>query len=138
VPPAGKATATPPANPSPKANPRSADPKHCRRAGTSPAKVGTASQKHEAAKVNQTRSRKRNAPGVAELAAAYASGIVKNHPFVDGNKRTGLAVTESFLNLNGFDLVLSDEVVQIFESLAAGMISEPELAEWFKRSVVSA
>jgi death on curing protein len=80
-----------------------------------------------------------NAPTVAELAAAYAFGIVKNHPFVDGNKRTGLAVTESFLNLNGFDLVPSDEeVVQIFESLAAGLISEPELAEWFKRSAVSA
>jgi death-on-curing protein len=80
-----------------------------------------------------------NAPGVAELAAAYAFGIVKNHPFADGNKRTGLAVTESFLNLNGFDLVSSDEeVVQTFESLAAGLISEPELAEWFTRSVVNA
>jgi death-on-curing protein len=80
-----------------------------------------------------------NAPGVEELAAAYAFGIVKNHPFVDGNKRTGLAVTESFLNLNGFDLVLSDqEVVQTFESLAAGLISEPGLVDWFKRSVVNA
>jgi death-on-curing protein len=80
-----------------------------------------------------------NAPTVAELAAAYGFGIVRNHPFVDGNKRTGLAVTESFLNLNGFDLVPSDEeVVQIFESLAAGLISEPELAEWFKRSAISA
>jgi death-on-curing protein len=80
-----------------------------------------------------------NAPTVAELAAAYGFGIVRNHPFVDGNNRTGLAVTESFLNLNGFDLVPSDEeVVQIFESLAAGLISEPELAEWFKRSAISA
>jgi death on curing protein len=79
-----------------------------------------------------------NAPGVAELAAAYAFGIVKNHPFVDGNKRTGLAVTESFLNLNGYHLVLSDEeVVQTFESLAAGSISEPGLADWFNRSVVN-
>jgi death-on-curing protein len=78
-------------------------------------------------------------PGVAELAVAYAFGIVKNHPFVDGNKRTGLAVAESFLNLNSFELTLSDEeVVQIFESLAAGLISEPELAEWFKRSIISA
>jgi death-on-curing protein len=79
-----------------------------------------------------------NDPSISELGAAYAFGIVKNHPFVDGNKRTGLALAESFLNLNGFELGLSDaEVVQIFESLAAGLISERELAEQFERSIVS-
>jgi death on curing protein len=74
-------------------------------------------------------------PPLAELAAAYAFGIVKNHPFVDGNKRTGLAVAESFLNLNGVELTATDEaVVHTFESLAAGQLADPELAEWFKQS----
>ena len=72
-------------------------------------------------------------PDAAELAAAYAFGIAKNHPFVDGNKRTAAVVSETFLNLNSFSLEASDaELVVIFLDLAAGEISEDELADWFR------
>lgn len=69
----------------------------------------------------------------AALAAAYAYGIVRDHPFVDGNKRTALVVSETFLMLNGYDLDASDaEVVVAFLALAAGELSENELADWFR------
>ena len=78
-------------------------------------------------------------PDAAELAAAYAYGLAKNHPFVDGNKRTAAVVSETFLNLNGFDLGATDaEVVVLFEALAAGEIGEEELAEWFRERVEKA
>jgi death-on-curing protein len=73
------------------------------------------------------------APDVAALAAAYAYGIARNHPFVDGNKRTAAVVSETFLMLNGHALAASDaEVVVAFVSLAAGELSEEELADWFR------
>lgn len=69
----------------------------------------------------------------AALAASYAFGIARNHPFVDGNKRTAAVVAEGFLHLNGYALNASDaEVVVIFSDLAAGEISEDELADWFR------
>jgi death-on-curing protein len=72
-------------------------------------------------------------PDVAALAAAYAYGIARNHPFVDGNKRTAAVVAETFLMLNGHALAASDaEVVVAFVSLAAGELSEEELADWFR------
>lgn len=72
-------------------------------------------------------------PDAAALAAAYAYGLARNHPFVDGNKRTAAAVSEGFLNLNGYALSASDaEVVVTFEALASGDISEHELADWFR------
>jgi death-on-curing protein len=68
-------------------------------------------------------------PSMAELAAAYAFGMAGNHPFADGNKRTALVVAELFLALNGVDLRASDaECVAVFLALAAGEISEEELA----------
>jgi death-on-curing protein len=71
-------------------------------------------------------------PSPAELAAAYAFGIVKNHPFLDGHKRTGLVVAETFLALNGFDFAATDqECVAAFESLAAGEMTENQLGAWF-------
>ena len=71
--------------------------------------------------------------GAAELAAAYAFGIARNHPFVDGNKRTTAVVSETFLLLNGFRLTATDaEVVVAFVALAAGELSVDELAEWFR------
>jgi death-on-curing protein len=70
-------------------------------------------------------------PDAADLAAAYAFGIARNHPFVDGNKRTALVVSETFLNLNGFALDASDaELVVLFEDLAARKVSEEQLAGW--------
>ena len=73
------------------------------------------------------------APGLAALAAAYAFGIAKNHPFVDGNKRTALVVSFSFLLVNGYRMTTSQvENAVIFEQLAAGELSEEELASWIR------
>ncbi len=72
-------------------------------------------------------------PDLAELAAAYAFGIARNHPFVDGNKRTAAVVSETFLVLNGGSLLASDaELVVAFLALAAGELSEEELTDWFR------
>lgn len=72
-------------------------------------------------------------PDAAALAAAYAYGIARNHPFVDGNKRTAAVISETFLMLNGFRLTASDaEMVVAFVALAAGELTEYELADWFR------
>ena len=73
-------------------------------------------------------------PDAAELAAAYAYGIARNHPFVDGNKRTAEVVSETFLNFNGYELAATDaEVVVAFFGVAAGDVSEAELADWIRQ-----
>lgn len=73
-------------------------------------------------------------PDAAALAAAYAYGIARNHPFVDGNKRTAAVVSETFLLLNGYALDATDaELVVAFLALAAGELSEEELADWFRQ-----
>ena len=72
-------------------------------------------------------------PDAAELAAAYAFGIAPNHPFVDGNKRTAAVVSETFLALNGYIIAATDaEIVVAFLALAAGELSEEEMADWFR------
>jgi len=72
-------------------------------------------------------------PDLASLAAAYAYGIARNHPFVDGNKRTALIVARLFLLLNGMDLVATqEEKYSIFLALAAGELLEEELANWMR------
>ena len=72
-------------------------------------------------------------PDVAELAAAYAFGLVRNHPFVDGNKRTGFVAAATFLLLNGYDLEAPEQdVVTVFWRLADGTLSDQELAGWFR------
>ncbi|MXO58179.1 type II toxin-antitoxin system death-on-curing family toxin [Altererythrobacter salegens] len=77
-------------------------------------------------------------PDAAALAAAYAFGIARNHPFVDGNKRTAAVVSETFLDLNGYELDASDaELVVAFLALAAGELSEEELADWFRTRIAS-
>lgn len=76
-------------------------------------------------------------PDAAALAAAYAFGIARNHPFVDGNKRTAAVVSETFLMLNGYDLSATDaEVVVAFVDLAAGELTEAELTDWFRQHTV--
>ncbi len=72
-----------------------------------------------------------DAPSVFELAAAYCSGIVKNHPFIDGNKRAGDLAIRAFLRLNGYiyEPEEAEEVVMIV-ALAAGDIDEAALAVW--------
>lgn len=77
-------------------------------------------------------------PDAPALAAAYAYGIARNHPFVDGNKRTAAVVSEIFLMLNGYDLTASDaEVVVAFVALAAGELTEAELTDWFRQHAAS-
>lgn len=78
------------------------------------------------------------APDLAELAASYAFGLAKNHPFVDGNKRTALVVCETFIMDNGAELDANDaELAVLFEDLAAGEIREDELAEWLREHIVA-
>jgi death on curing protein len=70
---------------------------------------------------------------IPALAAAYAFGLVRNHPFVDGNKRTAYVVCRTFLVLNGWDLVGSlAERYRLFLGLAPGEVSEDELAQWLR------
>ncbi len=72
-------------------------------------------------------------PTVFDLAAAYAFGIVRNHPFVDGNKRTGLVVSGMFLYLNGWDLNAPEaETATTFLLLADGKFPKKKLADWFE------
>jgi len=76
-------------------------------------------------------------PDAAALAAAYAFGIARNHPFVDGNKRTAAVVAETFLVINGYALNATDaELVVVVLALAAGELSEEELADWFRGHLV--
>ena len=70
-------------------------------------------------------------PVLAGLAAAYAFGIAKNHPFLDGNKRTAYVVCRTFLILNRQDINATQEEKYLkFLQLAEGALSEGELAEW--------
>lgn len=67
------------------------------------------------------------------LAASYAYGIARNHPFIDGNKRTALVVSEGFLRINGWKIVSSpEEKYFTFLHLADGSLSEEALAQWFR------
>lgn len=72
-------------------------------------------------------------PSVFAIAASYAFGIVKNHPFIDGNKRTGFMAAYTFLGANGYRLIAPEEevVVQTL-GLASGAIGEEEYAAWLE------
>ena len=77
-------------------------------------------------------------PDVAALAAAYAYGLARNHPFIDGNKRTALVAARTFLLLNGVNLVAGqDEKFLTFQRLAEGSLTEEELAGWIRQRIVS-
>jgi death on curing protein len=70
---------------------------------------------------------------LAELAAAYAFGIARNHPFVDGNKRTALLALYTFLGVNGFDFVVAEaEAATMILALAAGDVDEEGLTRWIR------
>jgi death-on-curing protein len=72
-------------------------------------------------------------PDVADLAAAYGFGIARNHPFVDGNKRTAFVAVELFLDLNGCRLIGEDAAcVLTMLALAAGDIDETTFAGWIR------
>jgi death on curing protein len=74
-------------------------------------------------------------PSLQRLAAAYAFGITANHPFVDGNKRTALIASVVFLKLNGLRLTADmPDRYRTFYAVAAGTVSEDDLADWFVRN----
>ena len=74
-------------------------------------------------------------PDTAALAAAYGFGLARNHPFVDGNKRTAFVAVELFLMLNGTTLTANDvECVLTMLDLAAGHLTEPAFAEWLREN----
>ena len=70
---------------------------------------------------------------IVQMAALYTAGIVRNHPFVDGNKRTGFVVGVLFLELHGFDFKASEEnATQAVWDLAAGKLDEDGYAAWLR------
>jgi death-on-curing protein len=72
-------------------------------------------------------------PDAADLAAAYGYGIARNHPFVDGNKRTAFVAVELFLKLNGLELAADDAAcVLTMLAVAAGTLEEAEFARWVR------
>lgn len=75
-------------------------------------------------------------PDAADLAAAYAFGVARNHPFVDGNKRTAWVLARLFLAKNGLTLNFGEaEAVMVMLDLAAGDLSEDELAAWLRERI---
>jgi death-on-curing protein len=73
---------------------------------------------------------------VARLAAAYGFGLVRGHPFNDGNKRAGFLAIGLFLELNGFELEIEElDAVKSVLDLAAGNLSEKALAEWIRARI---
>ena len=69
----------------------------------------------------------------ASLAAAYAFGVARNHPFIDGNKRTAWVLARLFLTLNGHKLTFTaPDAIATVLALAAGDLAEDELADWFR------
>ena len=76
-----------------------------------------------------------NLPDVIEMAALYTAGLVRNHPFVDGNKRTGFVVGILFLELNGFGFNASEEdATQAVIGLAAGTLDEAGYLAWLRQN----
>lgn len=73
---------------------------------------------------------------LASLAAAYGYGLTRNHGYVDGNKRIGFVAMAVFLDLNGWTLHAPEpDVVRVMSAVAAGAMSEPELAAWLRSYV---
>lgn len=72
-------------------------------------------------------------PDIFALAAAYGAGLITNHPFIDGNKRTGAVLMEVFLDMNGQELTAGDAaLVRVIFSLADGSMDEDALADWLR------
>jgi death on curing protein len=73
-------------------------------------------------------------PDIATLAAIYGIAFVRNHPFIDGNKRVGLVVLELFLRLNGFRLTADNAAcVNQILALAAGQLTDEQFTDWVRR-----
>lgn len=75
-------------------------------------------------------------PGAADLAAAYGYGLARNHPFIDGNKRTAFVAVELFLALNGHSLDATDaDCVMTMLKVAAGDMRETDFADWIRTHI---
>ncbi|NCT68336.1 MAG: type II toxin-antitoxin system death-on-curing family toxin [Rhodanobacteraceae bacterium] len=75
-------------------------------------------------------------PDLADLAASLAFGLARNHPFVDGNKRTAAVLCETFIVLNGAHLAADDlELYPIYLGLAEGSLSEADFAAWLRTRI---
>jgi death-on-curing protein len=75
-------------------------------------------------------------PDIIEMAASYAAGILRNHPFVDGNKRTAFLVGVLFVEMNGYRFVATEEdATQAFLQLASGRLDEAVFAHWLRGNV---
>jgi death-on-curing protein len=74
-------------------------------------------------------------PGIVDLAAAYATATIRNHPFMDGNKRTGFLLCVLFLETNGYRFIASEEdAIQAVMGLAASVIDERSFATWLREN----
>mgnify|MGYP000094043987 FL=1 len=72
-------------------------------------------------------------PSIFELAAVYCSGLVKSHPFIDGNKRTGFMAAYTFLGINGYQLEAAEEIAALqILALADCKLSDDELTQWLE------
>jgi death-on-curing protein len=77
-----------------------------------------------------------DSPDLVEMAALYTAGVVRNHPFVDGNKRTGFVIGVLFLELNAFEFKASEEdATQAVMSLAAGSLDEAGYGAWLRENI---
>ncbi len=77
------------------------------------------------------------APDMAELAAAYAFALVRNHGFADGNKRTAWIAARLFVADNGYSMDYTPlEAIRLMESLASGALSEADAAKWFRKKII--
>lgn len=77
-------------------------------------------------------------PSLYDLAASYAFGLARNHPFIDGNKRTAFIACYAFLRINGIRLIADEgDVVRVFVDLAAGALDENALAKWIETNTES-
>lgn len=77
-----------------------------------------------------------SSPDITDLAAAYGYGLIRNHPFIDGNKRIAFTITVLFLALNRKELIADDSTcVIIMLKLADGSLSEKEFADWLRDNI---
>lgn len=74
-----------------------------------------------------------DSPSIFDLAAAYCVGIVRNHPFIDGNKRTGYLAAHTFLEINGYDVAPEEaDIVTVIMGVAEGSYDESVVARWLQ------
>lgn len=76
-----------------------------------------------------------SSPTLPEMAASYAAGIILNHPFLDGNKRTGFMLAATFLELNGMEFAATEQsVVEMTLALAGGSLKPAGYADWLSEN----